>query len=120
MSRAQRLGDWGEDLACSLLAACGYEILARRFRAPGGEIDVVARRRGVVAFVEVKTRGPSAPAAPEAWVDRRKLRRLRTAARHWLAAADGPAAAEYRFDVVAVRHGGALAGVEVRHLVGVA
>ena len=46
----------GESFACWWLRLHGYRILARNWRVPGGEIDIVARRGGVVAFVEVKAR----------------------------------------------------------------
>ena len=45
-----------EARAAALLMAKGYRILARRFKTPYGEIDIVAQRRKLVAFVEVKAR----------------------------------------------------------------
>src|SRR5664279_4563300 len=45
-----------ESRAAAYLVAKGYRIVARRFRSPVGEIDIVARRRGVLVFVEVKAR----------------------------------------------------------------
>jgi putative endonuclease len=58
MSRAAReaWGRWAESLAAWSLRLRGYRIVARRFRTALGEIDLVVRRRGVVAFVEVKAR----------------------------------------------------------------
>src|ERR1700722_15777832 len=53
---AFRFGLSAESRAAALLVAKGYRILARRFRTPVGEIDIVARRRGVLIFVEVKAR----------------------------------------------------------------
>src|SRR5258708_40248810 len=50
---AFRFGLSAESRAAALLIAKGYRILARRFRTPLGEIDIVARRRGVLVFVEV-------------------------------------------------------------------
>src|SRR3990170_2758073 len=52
----QRLGVDGERLACAELKRRGYTILAQRYRAKLGEIDVIAGHDGVVVFVEVKTR----------------------------------------------------------------
>ena len=53
---ALRRGRWAERLAALWLIAKGYRILARNQRTPFGEIDLVARRGGVIALVEVKTR----------------------------------------------------------------
>jgi putative endonuclease len=54
--RRYALGKSGEDLACRALERLGYEILDRRYRRRGGEIDIVARDGRTVVFVEVKTR----------------------------------------------------------------
>ncbi len=54
--RAERLGRLAEWQAVWRLRLAGYSILARRYKTNLGEIDVVARRRGVLAFVEVKAR----------------------------------------------------------------
>ena len=53
---AFRLGLSAESRAAAYLIAKGYRILARRWRSPAGEIDIVARRRGTLVFVEVKAR----------------------------------------------------------------
>jgi putative endonuclease len=52
----QKLGKDGEDLACAELERRGYAIIARRYRAHGGEIDIIARDGATIVFVEVKTR----------------------------------------------------------------
>ena len=52
----KRLGDRGEEAAAKFLANKGYKILARQFRTPLGELDLVARDGGTLVFVEVKTR----------------------------------------------------------------
>lgn len=52
----QSLGKLGEDLACAELSRRGYELLDRRYRTRFGEIDIVARHRGAIVFVEVKAR----------------------------------------------------------------
>ena len=53
---AFRTGLSAEARAAAFLTVKGYRILAKRFRTPYGEIDLVARRRNVVVFVEVKAR----------------------------------------------------------------
>lgn len=54
--RAERSGRRAEFLAAAHYALRGYQILERRFRAPQGEIDLIARRGRLVAFIEVKLR----------------------------------------------------------------
>lgn len=119
MTLTHRRGAWGEDLARLALEACGYECLDRRWRRPGGEIDLVMRRRGTVVFVEVKTRRAGALVAARDGVHPRQLARLRRLARWWLAEHPGAAPAGVRCDVVAVTCPGAGCGVELLHLVGV-
>jgi putative endonuclease len=60
---AERRGRGAETLACWYLRLHGWRILARRARVPGGEVDIVARRRRTLAFVEVKARANAAAAA---------------------------------------------------------
>ncbi|MEN8006945.1 MAG: YraN family protein [Candidatus Krumholzibacteriota bacterium] len=118
-SASHSLGRWGEDAARQFLEKCGYRCLDRRFRRPGGEIDLVMVRDGLVAFVEVKTRGPRCPVPPEAWVTPHQLKRLRRMAAIWMMENQGTARRGFRFDVVAVNYGGKEGGSEIRHLVGV-
>lgn len=103
--RAHRLGLTAEWLAVLALRMKGYRILARRFKAPTGEIDIVARRGGVLAFVEVKAR-PTPEAAREAVTGRQRAR-IAAAARSFLAARPfGLPPAELRilrFDLVLVQ-----------------
>ncbi|MEO1191587.1 MAG: YraN family protein [Pseudomonadota bacterium] len=61
--RAEGRGQRAERLAAWWLRAKGYRILARQVRTPVGEIDLVVRRGGVLAFVEVKRRATLAEAA---------------------------------------------------------
>lgn len=49
-------GKLGEELTAYYLKKAGYDILRRNFRIKGGEIDIIASKDGVIAFVEVKTR----------------------------------------------------------------
>src|SRR5258707_4853208 len=97
---AFRFGLSAESRAAALLIAKGYRILARRFRTPLGEIDIVARRRGVLVFVEVKARD-SFDAAAEA-IGKRQQSRIIAAAQLWLASHPEDAMRHMRFDVVPV------------------
>lgn len=97
---AFRFGLSAESRAAALLLAKGYRILARRYRSPVGEIDIVARRRGELVFIEVKAR-ETFDAAAEA-VGTRQQRRIIAAAEAFLAANPQYALRPMRFDVVLV------------------
>jgi putative endonuclease len=94
-------GRWGEDQAARWYAAQGYVIANRNWRVPGGELDLVVTRDGLVVFVEVKTRASDAYGDPALAVTTRKQVTLRRLAAWWLAAHDVHGV-EVRFDVVAV------------------
>src|SRR6185369_10021513 len=77
------LGLSAESRAAAFLVAKGYRIVARRWRSPVGEIDIVARRRKTLVFVEVKARERLDDAAEA--VIARQQRRIIAAAEAWLA-----------------------------------
>ncbi|HEU0257108.1 MAG TPA: YraN family protein [Microbacteriaceae bacterium] len=84
MARKDVLGRRGEDLAGHYLTAQGYRILARNWRCPSGEIDLVALdAEGTVVVVEVKTRSSLAFGAPLEAITAQKLARLRRLAAEW-------------------------------------
>jgi putative endonuclease len=76
--QAEKRGRGAETLACWYLRLRGWQILARRARVPGGEVDIVARRGRIVAFVEVKARASEEAAAMA--LDDWRLRRVAVAA----------------------------------------
>jgi putative endonuclease len=119
MSRSARLGRWGEHAAEVFLELCGYRCVDRRYRRPGGEIDLVMRDGATLVFVEVKTRGPDAVAPAEAWLSRAQLRRLRRLSLQWLAEHDERQCEGLRFDLVAVTAGDPQQGASIRHLPGI-
>ena len=75
---AEKRGRGAETLACWYLRLKGWRILARRARVPGGEVDIVARKRRTIAFVEVKARATEEAAALA--LDEWRLRRVVVAA----------------------------------------
>jgi len=97
---AFRTGLSAESRATAFLMAKGYRILAKRFRTPYGEIDIVARRRNLLAFVEVKARASLDEAAYA--VTPRQQRRIIDAAQVWLMAHPEHANFDLRFDAVLI------------------
>jgi putative endonuclease len=95
---AFRLGISAESRAALFLIAKTYRILARRWRTPFGEIDIVARRRNELVFFEVKARDTLDDAA-EAVTERNK-QRIIAAAELWLAHHPEDAQRAIRFDVI--------------------
>jgi putative endonuclease len=97
-----RLGRHGEDRAARWYAQQGYEVLARNWRCPEGELDLVLRRGSTVVVCEVKARSSARYGSPLEAVDRRRQARLRRAAARWLATEAPFRPAVVRFDVAAV------------------
>lgn len=89
-----------ERRACLYLTAKGYRILARRYRTPHGEIDVVAKRRATLVFAEVKARATLDGAAYS--ITPRQQQRIAAAASLWLATHPDHANLECRFDVILI------------------
>jgi len=102
--RAHARGIDAEAAACAALQADGWTLLARRARTPAGEVDAVAERDGLLAFVEVKRRPSLAEAA--AAVSVRQRARLLAAGAILLAANPGWGRAGVRFDVLLVDDSG--------------
>ncbi len=97
---AHLFGLKAETVAAWLLRLKGYSIVARRYSVSGGEIDLIARRGGSIAFVEVKARA-ELDAAAEA-ISATKRRRIARAARVWLARNPWAAGLTLRGDAVFV------------------
>jgi putative endonuclease len=113
MNARQALGRLGEDAAARLYERAGFAIVERNYRCRSGEIDVIARRGGMVVFCEVKTRSTDRFGLPAEAVNHTKQVRLRRLAAEWIGERR-PGRIEIRFDVVSVivgRH-----GTEVTHL----
>ncbi|MEZ5871450.1 MAG: YraN family protein [Nitratireductor sp.] len=92
-----RKGEW---LAAFALQLRGYRIVTRNFRCKAGEIDIIARRRDLVLFVEVKARS-SIAAAVDA-VSHDSQRRIANAADFWMSRQRDQYRLSWRFDIIAV------------------
>jgi len=95
-----RRGESGEALAALYLRLKGYRIIARRYKTPVGEADIIATRGKTLVFAEVKARADYAAAA-EAFTGR-KRRRVMRAAEHFLGQNLRFAAHDIRFDALIV------------------
>lgn len=80
-----KLGKYGEDLACRYLQGQGYEILTRNFRCHRfGEIDIIAEKKSVISFIEVKTRSSTRFGRPIEAVTVMKQRKIHRCAEYYL------------------------------------
>ena len=110
MTRSSAFGEEGENLAAALLVRKGFKILARRYRTPRGELDIVAGKGGLLVFAEVKARSCEAFGGPIAAVGRVKINRLTGAALSYIKE-HSLKPDSIRFDVVAI-----VAGKEPEHI----
>ena len=99
------LGARGEAIARRHLRRCGYQILARNYRAQGAEVDLVALDSSVLVFVEVKARTDLDAGLPQEAVDEHKRGQLRRAAEAYVTARRAQGLAT-RFDVIALTGAG--------------
>lgn len=100
----QKLGQRGEEIAISYLRQQGYTILARNWRCPVGELDIVAREGDMLAFVEVRTRRGSRFGTPEESITLPKQAKLIEVAQTYLQEA-GLQDVAWRIDVIAIEAG---------------
>lgn len=114
MSESYDLGRAGEEEAARWLARNGWTILARNFRLGHKEVDLIARRGEIVAFVEVKTRAGPGWGHPLEAVTRAKRAEIATVARAWIAR-HGRRGEVYRFDAIAL-HRAASGGWRFEHI----
>lgn len=100
MTKRQRLGRWGEDLAANELAQRGYTILVRNWRCAYGELDLIARDETWLVAVEVRTRRSLVFGSPEESLTTAKQARLAAAMQTYVQTVNwtGP----WRIDVVAI------------------
>ncbi len=103
------LGFKGESKAAHYLKKNGYEILERNYKCPFGEIDIIAGKDDVIAFVEVKTRTGDSFGAPNEAVDERRRQRYVRSAKFYFSGREIDCVV--RFDVIEVYKG------EINHIV---
>jgi putative endonuclease len=119
MDPRHRLGRTGERLAREHLERLGYAVLAANHRTRFGEIDLIVHARGVLVFVEVKTRRGAWRGSPWENLHDAKRAQVRRMAHAWLAETpERPRAREIRFDAIGVTVDGAGRLVALEHLEG--
>ncbi|KPJ74724.1 MAG: hypothetical protein AMJ54_16685 [Deltaproteobacteria bacterium SG8_13] len=100
-SKRQRYGRNSEALAARHLKLCGYRILEQNYRTRHGEIDIIARDKDAIVFVEVKARKTESCGNPKGAVTAEKQRKISMVALQYLKST-GQLTTRARFDVVAI------------------
>ncbi len=111
------LGRWGEDRAARFLRRKRFKILERNYTCPLGEIDIIARQKERLVFIEVKTKTGGESPAPRYSVNRRKQRQIVRTARYYLKGCGDPNV-KCRFDVVEIIAGDRRRPEKITHLPG--
>lgn len=101
--RAERKGRYAETLCALALRLKGYRILDQRARLPGGELDLVAAKPGLIAFIEVKARSNEADALYA--ITEASQSRILRASEHWMARHPQFSEFGWRFDAMIVAPG---------------
>ena len=101
LNRSQKFGKKGENIAAKALRKRGYRILEKNYRAPMGEIDIIAKDKDVIVFVEVKTRSSDSYGDPKLSINRKKQIKISMSALDYLKK-NKKSDAKARFDVVAI------------------
>jgi putative endonuclease len=101
MMKRRSTGALGEKLAQNFLKKKGYFILETNYRCREGEIDIIARRKDCLVFVEVRAKSNLEFGTPEESITATKMRHLEQAAQHYLQK-QGKLAYSWRIDVVAI------------------
>ena len=99
----KELGNLGERLACEYLVDKGLNILGKNYKIKFGEIDIIAKKKGVIHFVEVKTIIDNDDGFfPEQHVNYKKQRKLRSLAQIWLEKNKYPQETSHQIDVIGI------------------
>lgn len=97
----RQFGNWGEQIAAQFLEMHGFVILARNYRTPYGEIDIIVQKEDLIVFVEVKTRSGNAFGMPEDAITPQKREHLTQSALHYLQQNEGKIT-DWRIDVISI------------------
>ena len=112
MNRRQKIGKSGEAAAVRFLKKTGYKILEQNYRTQLGEIDIIAKDRQTIVFIEVKTRRSLEYGSPKMALTPKKQRNISMTALYYLKVND-QSNADARFDVVTVLTSGTQVDIDV-------
>lgn len=112
MNHRQKIGKSGESAALRFLKKKGYKILEQNYRTRLGEIDIIARDRQTIVFIEVKTRRSLEYGSPKMALTPKKQRNISMTALYYLKVND-QSHAHARFDVVTVQSGAGELAIDI-------
>ena len=110
MAQHNELGKKGEQLAVDFLLKNGYDIIERNYRFDKAEVDIIAKQKGVLAIVEVKTRSTIDFGNPQDFVKPKQIQRLVKAIDEYVTINDLDV--EVRFDIIAIVKSGKQFNIE--------
>ncbi len=113
-SHTKRFGQKGEEIAARYLTEKGYVLIARNFRSPFGEVDIIAKDKDTIVFVEVRTCSKGRIHDPEETIGTVKQSRITRTAQAYLQTFHPEDPLSARFDVVAIQE--TQEGFEIRHI----
>lgn len=100
MAQHNQLGKKGEQLAVNFLLESGYEIIESNYRFDKAEVDIIAKKEGTLAIIEVKTRSTSEFGKPQDFVKPKQIQRLVKAVHEYVTVNELDV--EVRFDIIAI------------------
>jgi len=112
MAFHNELGKKGEDLAVSYLLKHGYKIVARNFRYQKAEVDIIARKKDILAIIEVKTRSTPDFGNPQDFVKGKQIQNLVKAVDFFVT--EHELEVDVRFDIIAIIKN--QSGTKIEHL----
>jgi putative endonuclease len=109
-------GSWAEEYVAKSLKKKGYIILDQNYRKPWGEIDIIAEKKGIIVFIEVKANQKRVTGfEPENRVSEKKLQRLYRAIETYLASKNYSPNCERQIDIIALTLEQERGVVEIKH-----
>jgi len=106
------LGELGEKLALKRIKRLGYKLVAKNYRCPLGEIDLIAKDGDCLVFIEIKTRKNSSTGNAKEAIHQRKKRQISKVALYYMKA-NGCCDIKSRFDVIAINIKGGKEEIEL-------